>query len=200
MHPSTVALTDDEMFGYFAAVISSVGIPVLLHHAKSFAKNPLSIDVQVRLLEEFGPVRVQFKPEASPTPPRVSELRDRTGGQARIFEGDGGMMLLDCHRRGLAGTIPATETAEIVRTMWDLLEAGERAKAEPLAHGLSYLMCHMMNSIDFYLAIAKQFLVERGLMSNARIRGPVRFRLDEETRAEVTHTYTSLLALAKELS
>jgi dihydrodipicolinate synthase/N-acetylneuraminate lyase len=200
MHPATLALNDEEMFDYFAAVVEAVGIPVLVHHAKSFAKNPLSIDVQIRLLEEYGPSRVQFKPEAAPTPPRVSELRDRTGGRARIFEGDGGMMLLDCHQRGLTGTIPATEIAEIVRTLWDLLEAGERTKAEPLAHGLSYLMCHMMASIDCYLAIAKWFLLQRGLIGNTLVRGPARFRLDAETRAEVSRTYTDLLSLAKELS
>ena len=197
MHPSALACNDDEMVEYFSRVIRAVEIPVIIHHAKSMAKQPLSIDAQVRLFEEFGPDRVMFKPEASPTPPRVTMLRDRTGGQARIFEGDGGMMLLDCHRRGLVGTIPATETAEIVVALWNLLEAGERALAEPIAHRLSYLMCHMMNSIDCYCALGKHLLKQRGIVKATHTRGPVRFELDSETRDEVERIYFPLLDAAR---
>ena len=197
MHPSALAMDDDEMVEYFARVIRAVEIPVLVHHAKSMAKQPLSIDAQVRLFEEFGPDRVMFKPEASPTPPRLSALRDATNGQARIFEGDGGMMLLDCYRRGLTGTIPATETAEIVVALWNLLEAGERERAEPIAHRLSYLMCHMMNSIDCYCALGKHLLKRRGIVKATHIRGPVRFHLDPETREEVERIYDGLLDAAR---
>ncbi|MBT2458748.1 dihydrodipicolinate synthase family protein [Streptomyces sp. ISL-86] len=200
MHPATIPLGDDGMVEYYSAVIESVDIPVIIHHAKSLAKQPLSIEAQVRLLEQYGEERVLFKPEAQPTPPRVSQLRDATGGRARIFEGDGGMMLLDCHRRGLAGTIPATEVAEIVFTFWQLLEQGRRAEAERIGHGLSYLMCHMMNSTDYYVAIAKRLLKERGIVKSTHVRGPSRHILDDETWTEVHSTYFNLLALTKEIS
>ncbi|MFF9028693.1 dihydrodipicolinate synthase family protein [Streptomyces iakyrus] len=200
MHPATVGLGDEEMVDYYRRIITSVDIPVIVHHAKSLAKVPLSVAAQAQLLEEFGEDRVLFKPEAQPTPPRVSQLRDATGGRARIFEGDGGMMLLDCHRRGLVGTIPATEIAEIVVVLWRLLEEGRRAEAERIGHPLSYLMCHMMNSTDYYLSIAKRFLKERGIVKNTIIRGPSRHVLDEETWTEVRHTYENLLHLTKELS
>ncbi|MFG2906707.1 dihydrodipicolinate synthase family protein [Kitasatospora sp. NPDC048286] len=200
MHPATIPLDDDGMVAYYSEVIESVEIPVIIHHAKSLAKQPLSIAAQVRLLEEYGEERVLFKPEAQPTPPRVSLLRDATGGRARIFEGDGGMMLLDCHRRGLTGTIPATEIAEIVVALWNLLEQGRRAEAERIAHPLSYLMCHMMNSTDYYVSIAKRFLKERGIVKSTHVRGPSRHVLDDETWTEVNHTYQNLLSLAKELT
>ncbi|ATL88547.1 MULTISPECIES: dihydrodipicolinate synthase family protein [Streptomyces] len=200
MHPATIPLDENGMVEYFTRVVESVRIPVIIHHAKSLAKQPLTIAAQVRMLERYGPDRVLFKPEAQPSPPRVSELRDASGGRARIFEGDGGMMLLDCHRRGLAGTIPATEIAEIVVTLWRLLEAGEREKAERIGYPLSYLMCHMMNSTDYYLSIAKRFLKERGLIKTTHVRGPSRHVLDDESWTEVHHTYRHLLTLAKELA
>lgn len=200
MHPATIPLDDAGMVAYYSEVIEAVEIPVIIHHAKSLAKQPLSIAAQVRLLEEYGEERVLFKPEAQPTPPRVSLLRDATGGRARIFEGDGGMMLLDCHRRGLTGTIPATEIAEIVVALWNLLEQGKRAEAERIGHPLSYLMCHMMNSTDYYLSIAKRFLKERGIVKSTHVRGPSRHVLDDETWTEVHHTYQNLLSLAKELN
>lgn len=194
MHPSIMALDDEEMYRYFAAVIDTVSVPVLVHHAKSLAKRPLSIDVQARLLAAYGPEKVLFKPEAAPTPPRVSLLREATGGKARIFEGDGGMMLADTYRRGLAGVIPATEIAEITVRLWRLLEAGREAEARAIAYPLSYLMCHMMNSIDCYLGISKHLLRRRGLIERTDIRPPLDYHVDPETLAEVETVYDRLLA------
>ncbi|MCG8296029.1 MULTISPECIES: dihydrodipicolinate synthase family protein [Pseudomonas] len=192
MHPSMWALDDEQMYTYFANVVESVQIPVLVHHAKSLAKRPLSIDVQARLLKAFGPQKVQFKPESAPTAPKVSLLRDATGGQARIFEGDGGMMLVDTYQRGLAGVIPATEIAEITVALWRALQAGDERTARAIAYPLSYLMCHMMASIDCYLQLSKHLLKRRRLMSNTLIRPPVDFTMDVETLKEVEKVYDQL--------
>ncbi|MDP3704524.1 MAG: dihydrodipicolinate synthase family protein [Legionellaceae bacterium] len=199
MHPSIMALGDEEMYKYFSEVIRSVTIPVIVHHAKSLAKRPLSIEVQARLLHEFGEERVMFKPESSPTPPRLSQLRDATQGKAHIFEGDGGMMLLDCYKRGLKGSIPATETAEIMVLLWKLLQKGDEKNARRVGHALSYLMCHMMNSIDCYAAIGKHFLKKRGLIKNTYVRSPIDYVVDPETLREAEATYNYLLELVIEL-
>ncbi|MEQ1968443.1 dihydrodipicolinate synthase family protein [Xenorhabdus nematophila] len=198
MHPSMFALDDEQMFAYFASVIESVNIPVLIHHAKSLAKRPLSIDVQAKLLHTYGAEKVQFKPESAPTAPKVSLLRDATQGQARIFEGDGGMMLVDTYHRGLAGVIPATEIAEITVALWRALQAGDDKTARAIGYPLSYLMCHMMTSIDCYLQISKYFLKRRGLMSNTLIRPPVDFKLDAETLREVEFIYDNLFEIISE--
>lgn len=107
MHPSMPALDDEEMYRYFAAVVEAADMPVLVHHAE--------VSQEAALDRRPGPAAAGFRggqgavqPGGPPTPPRVSALLEATGGQARIFEGDGGMMLLDTFRRGLAGVIPAT--------------------------------------------------------------------------------------------
>lgn len=197
MHPAMAALDDEEMFRYFAAVTESVSVPILVHHAKSLARRPLSIAVQSRLLDAYGPEKIRFKPEAQPSPPRLSQLRDATDGRARIFEGDGGMMLADTFRRGLAGVIPATEIAEITVTIWRLLESGQEERARPLAYQLSYLMCHMMNSIDCYLGISKHLLHRRNLIETTLIRPPLDFHVDRETLAEIEHVYDDLMERAR---
>lgn len=193
MHPSIMALDDDAMLLYFRSVIESVDIPVLVHHAKSMAKNPLSIQVQSELLELYGPQKVLFKPESQPTPPRVSELMKATKGKARIFEGDGGMMLVDTFQRGIAGVIPATEIAEISVTLWSLLKRGDFVRARKIAYPLSYLMCHMMNSIDCYLAISKRMLKNMNLMSRETIRLPIDYKVDSATMEEVLFVHSQLM-------
>ena len=195
MHPSMPALDDDAMYRYFATVIEQVNIPVLVHHAKSLARKPLSIEVQARLLRAFGPDKVQFKPEAAPTPPRVSALLEATDGKARIFEGDGGMMLVDTYQRGLAGVIPATEIAEITHALWHALKAGDTARARQIGYPLAYLMCHMMNSIDCYLQISKHLLQRRGLIQRTLSRPPHDYTVDPATFTEVEIVYDSLMVL-----
>jgi len=200
MHPSIMALDDGQMLAYYREVIEAVTCPVLVHHAKSMAKRPLSIAVQAELLDLYGPDKVMFKPEAAPTPPRVSELMAATGGKARIFEGDGGMMLADTFQRGVTGVIPATEIAEIVVVLWHLLRQGRDAEARRIAYPLSYLMCHMMNSIDCYLGISKHLLARRGLMETTHIRPPIDYHVDPATLREVETVYDDLLEAARGVS
>jgi dihydrodipicolinate synthase/N-acetylneuraminate lyase len=195
MHPSTTALSEEQMFHYFRDVIKEVDIPVIIHHAKSYAKSPLSITTQVRILDEFGEERIYFKPESSPTPPKLSLLRDQSNNRAKIFEGDGGMMLIDCYKRGLKGTIPASETARIVNELWLALEAGDLERSRKIAYPLSYFMCQMMNSVDCYQFLAKHLLKRAGLMKNALVRGPHDYIPDQETLREVEITYDHILSL-----
>ena len=198
MHPSALAMNDDEMVEYFSRVIRAVEIPVLIHHAKSMAKQPLSIDAQVRLFEEFGPDRVMFKPEASPTPPRLSQLRDATGGQARIFEGDGGMMLLDCHRRGLVGDDPRDRDRRDRRGAVEPAR-GRRARAGRADRPPPLLPHVPHDELDRLLLRAWQAPASSAAGSSRRPTSadPVRFHLDIETREEVERIYDGLLDAAR---
>ena len=92
--PTTVALEDEEVFAYFMSIADAVDLPLVVQDASGYVGRALGIDVQVRLLERLTH-RVYFKPEASPIGPRLSELRDSTGGSARAFEGTGGAALID---------------------------------------------------------------------------------------------------------
>ena len=82
MHPTTTALTEARMHKYYKDVITELNIPVMVHHAKSYAKNPMTIRMQADLLAEFGADRILFKPESSPLPPKHSELQAATGNKA----------------------------------------------------------------------------------------------------------------------
>jgi 4-hydroxy-tetrahydrodipicolinate synthase len=46
-------------------------------------------------------------------------------------------------------------------------------------------MLGMMVNLDSWLAMEKLLLVEQGIFRNALVRGPVGYRLDNHTRAEM---------------
>jgi 4-hydroxy-tetrahydrodipicolinate synthase len=185
MHPTTTSLTEDRMLKYYRDVIRELTIPVMVHHAKSYAKTPMTIRMQAELLKEFGADRILFKPESSPLPPRHTELQAATDQRARIFEGDGGMMMIDSWFRGLHGAIPATDCVKYVVTLWRALAAGNMAQAEMVAYPLSYMMCQMMNSVDCYQHLSKHILHRKGLISSPRVREPVDHVPDAATYKEI---------------
>ena len=77
------------------ALVRAPEVPVIVQDASGYVGKPMSIEFQAGLLDQFGPEKAWFKPEAVPIGPRLSALRDETGGQARVFEGTGGIALVD---------------------------------------------------------------------------------------------------------
>ncbi|MCB0145839.1 MAG: hypothetical protein KDE50_38500, partial [Caldilineaceae bacterium] len=140
---------------------------------------------------EYG-ARVLFKPEAVPIGPRLSALRDATGGRAPVLEGTGGIALVDSYRRGIVGTMPGADLIDALVALWRALQAGDEARVYQISPRLSALIA-IQNSLDSFLAVEKYLLVKRGIFKNALVRGPVGYKLDEETRREVDRLFAQLL-------
>jgi 4-hydroxy-tetrahydrodipicolinate synthase len=137
---------------------------------------------------------VYFKPEATPIGPRLSALREATGGKARVFEGTGGMALVDSFRRGIVGTIPGADLIRGIVALWRALAAGDERRVYQLSLPISALVS-LQTSLDAFLAIEKYLLVKQGILPSASVRGPVGFALDEETRAEVDRLFELLMSV-----
>lgn len=190
--PSCVAVSDTALIDYYDRIIGAVDIAVIVQDASGYVGRPMSIDVQAQLLDRHGPDRVQFKPEAVPIGPRLSQLRNATGGRARVFEGTGGIALIDSHRRGVVGTMPGAEVIDAIVALWRALEANDEQRAYRI-HGPLAALVSMQTSLDAFLAIEKHLLVKRGVFTSAHVRGPVGYTLDDETRAEVDRLFDLLM-------
>jgi len=71
------------------------------------------------------------------------------------------------------------------------LQAGDESRAYSISLPLSALVA-LQTGLDGFLAIEKYLLHKQGIFRNTLIRGPVAFRLDEETRHEVDRLFTKL--------
>lgn len=181
--PISVALDDDALYGYYAAIAESMAIGLVVQDASGYVGRPLSIAVQAKLLGAYGD-RMYFKPEASPIGPRLSLLREATGGQARIFEGTGGAALVDSFRRGVVGTMPGAEVCWAIQKMWGALVNDDWS----MAYDISGPLCSLINlqtSIDMFVAVEKYILKRQGVIESTLAQGPVSFILDDESRDEV---------------
>ena len=181
--PISVGVPDAELSAYYEALLAAIEIPVVVQDASGYVGRPMSIAMQAGLLDSYGE-RVLFKPEAVPIGPRLSELRDATGGRARVFEGSGGIALVDNYRRGIVGTMPAADTPWALVALWRALEAGDESRIEAIADPLARLVS-LMDSLDAFVAIEKHLLVDQGIIPSARRRAPLGYDPDVETLAEV---------------
>jgi 4-hydroxy-tetrahydrodipicolinate synthase len=191
--PVSVVLGEEELAGYYRRIVRSVSIPVIVQDASGYVGRPMSIAMQAQLLEEFGAGRVQFKPEAAPIIPRLVELLGATGGRARVFEGTGGIALVESHKHGMVGTMPGADLIHALVALWRALEAGDSAKAARIHEPLAAIIA-MQTSLDAFLAVEKHLLVRQGIFKNTIVRGPVGFRMDDATRKMVDGLFERLCA------
>lgn len=194
--PVVTSLGSTATHDYFAAIANSVTIPLIVQDASGYVGAAIDLSVYLSLLDEFGPDRIYFKPEASPLGPNLSKLRDATNGTARIFEGSGGINLVDCYRRGIVGTMPGTDLLDGIIALWKALQAGDEDRTYQLSLPICALVAlQLQGGLDGFLAIEKYLLKKRGIFTNTHQIQPVAWKLDSETAAEVDRLFARLQAV-----
>ena len=188
--PVSVRLAEDEILRYYERILRAVHIPVIVQDASAYVGLPLSIPLQARILDTFGD-RVSFKPEAQPLGPNLTALHQATGGRAKVFEGSGGIALVDSYRRGIIGTMPGADLIDGIVALWRALESGDEDRAAALARPICAIVA-LQTGLDAFLAVEKYLLVKRGVFRNTIVRGPVGYRLDENTRREIDGHFATL--------
>ena len=184
--PISTSLSESQLMEYFEAILESGGLPLVVQDASSYVGHSIPLSVCRDLVDRFGPDRVLFKPEAAPLGPNLSALRDTTNGRARVFDGSGGIALIDSYRRGIAGAMPGIEFLPAIVAVWNALECGDNETAYRIYFPVCALVAIQMQAgLDGFLAIEKYLLHKRGLFSTDRRRSPYWWELDDETRLEV---------------
>lgn len=192
--PIAASLGSAASADYFAAIARAISIPLVVQDASSYVGSAIDLSVYRRLLDEFGERRIFFKPEAQPLGPNLSRLRDASGGKARIFEGSGGINMVDCYRRGIVGTMPAVDLLDGIIALWRALKAGDEERIYRLALPICALVAIQLQAgLDGFLAVEKYLLVKRGLFPSSRRRQPYGWSLDDETAREVDRLFELLM-------
>jgi len=184
--PSATRLSSEALRDYYRALADGVSLPVIVQDASGYIGQAIPLSVSVDLLESYGEDKILFKPEGSPIGSNLSALRDATGRRAKIFDGSGGVLLVDSFRRGIVGTMPGMDLLDGIVALWRALEAGDEESIYRLSFPIAGIVTLQMQAgLDGFLAIEKYLLVERGLFDSERRRRPYSWDLDEETAREV---------------
>ena len=191
--PSAFATLSNEIKDYYVAIIESVKIPVIVQDASNYLGQPLDISLYVDLIDKYGAERVQFKPEAKPVKERLEMLRDASSGRALVFEGQGGVDLLDTYPIGIVGTMPGAEVPWALVSLFKALKEDDWDRARSIHTPLAKLISYQ-TTLDAYVAVEKYLLVKQGIFTSARQRGPVGFILTNEMKLEIDVAFDQLKA------
>ena len=192
--PAIFPATSDEIYTYYSEIIEAVKIPLIVQDASNYMGQPLDLELYGNLIEKYGTERVQFKPEAKPVKERAAALQEIAHGQARIFEGQSGIDLLDTHPLGLVGTMPGGEIPWAIIKLWNALESNDLELAKSIHNLVSQLVAFQQN-IDGYVAVEKYLLVKQGIFESVRQRGPVRTILNSEVKIEIDQIFEKLIKM-----
>lgn len=194
--PSAFAATADEVKNYYVKIIEAVAIPVIVQDASNYLGKPIELSTYVELIDTYGNERVQFKPEAKPVKERLQELNKISGNRAKVFEGQGGIDLLDTHPLGVVGTMPGAEVPWALVALWKALNEENLSLAQSIHTPLAKLIS-FQTTLDAYVVIEKYLLVKQGVLINMNQRGPVGYKLTPEAAKEIDKAYEDLTAVVK---
>lgn len=184
--PVTTSLPEEAVLKHFRTLAEEVDLPLIVQDASGYVGQAIPLRVYIQLLELYGNEKILFKPEASPIGPNLSALRDASLGKAKIFEGSGGILLVDSFRRGITGTMPGVDLLDGIVALWNALINGD----EKTTYRIYFPVCaivalQLQAGLDGFLAIEKFILKHRGIFKNEVRRSPYSWDLDHETSSEI---------------
>ncbi len=183
----------DEIVGFYAHVSSAAGVlPMWIQDYVEPIGTPMPPVLIVRVLREV-PNACYLKEETAYAPRMMSAVRQLAGHSLKgMMGGMGGRHMIEEHRRGSIGTMPACEVAEVHVRIWQALERGDEPAARRMHHALLPLLIYEAMYPD---AVHKEVLRRRGVIRSARTRAPDAGRLDAENHRELDRLLGELAPL-----
>ena len=104
-------------------------IPVIVQDASGYVGRPMSIAMQAQAAERVRrrPRPLQARGHAD-RPAAAAPARRARAARRKIFEGTGGIALVDSYRRGIVGTMPGADLIKGIVALWRALEAKDERR------------------------------------------------------------------------
>ncbi len=194
--PLTVFPSGPQLMSYFRTIVEEAGdVPVVIQDASGYIGRPLELSLVVELLDRYGSEQVLFKPEAQPLGPRLTELHSATGGHARVFDGSGGVALVDSYRRGIVGTMPGADLVWAIAGLWRALTDQDLETTYLISSALAPVLAQLSN-LDSYVAMEKYLLAKQGVIEHEHRLAPTAFDLDDISKLETDRLFERLVNVA----
>ena len=186
--PLSCKLPENEIFGYYKAIHDAIDIPLVIQDASGYLGQSLSQNLLVRLRTDLSP-RIYYKPEAQPIGQTISRIQKALNGEGVIFEGMGGLQLIDSYRRGISGTMPGCDLIHGLVELWRALSRGDDRRTYEIYFPIAAIVLHQLPTLDAFLSIGKYLLMKKGVFRNRLLRKPYSYELDSETAAEIDRLF-----------
>ncbi len=168
-------------YRYYQILAEALDIPICVQNFNPPVGTPMSSELLGRMCRALPGVEC-IKEETQPEPQQITATLKASGSACKgVLGGQGGIYLLDEHRRGSAGNMPGCHTTDVLVDIWDQLENGEQDRAR---EGFNRLLPLMIYERLYGVRVYKEVMCRRGIIATPTQRTPGA-ALDECDRLEL---------------
>jgi 4-hydroxy-tetrahydrodipicolinate synthase len=156
--PPDRGVPEEFFIRFFGAVADRVDLPVAIQNAPEYLGVGLT-PAGVRTLAKNHPNFRILKGEGPAI--AIRQVIEEAGERVTVFNGRGGLELIDNLRAGCAGMIPASDTFDRQARIFDLLRESAPAQAEALYREVLPAIVFVMQSLDTLHTYGKRIAAMR---------------------------------------
>lgn len=179
-----------DLLAHFRAVAQAAECGLMIQDAPQFIEVELGVERVLELAHELETVHA-YKIEALPFWENADRARAAVGAELQLFDGHGGLYLLDVLDVGADGVIPGRDMTATLAGAWRAYERGDRREAVDQYTRVLPLLVHEAQSLGLLIGGAKAILRSRGMIATT---------VSRHAGASLTRaTGERLLSLAREV-
>jgi 4-hydroxy-tetrahydrodipicolinate synthase len=167
--PRIFSLPEASIKAYLAEFFDAIkDTPVLVQDF-----NPGGASISVSLINELRLQHANFKYLKLEEPlcaTKFEEIIAVTEGTVGVFEGWGGLYLLELVPVGIAGVMPGLAVADILQKIFTLRQQGKDAQAFELFERVMPQIFFSLQNMELFHYAEKELLMARGILKNSIVR------------------------------
>ncbi|MBS1751940.1 MAG: dihydrodipicolinate synthase family protein [Bacteroidetes bacterium] len=167
--PRIFSLPEDSLMEYLSGFLAAIpDTPVLI---QDFNPGGSSISATfIKKLNEAHPNFKYLKLEEPLCAPKFENIIHVTEGKVGLFEGWGGLYMLELVPIGIAGVMPGLAVADILQKVFLLRRNGETDKAFSLFEKVMPQIFFSLQNMELFHYAEKELLKARGVLTNSIAR------------------------------
>lgn len=167
--PRIFNLPEDSLKEYLSGFLSSIpDTPVLIQDF-----NPGGASISADFIKDLMNEHPNFKYLKLEEPlcaPKFEDIIRKTDGNIGLFEGWGGLYMLELIPLGIAGVMPGLGVSDILQKVFNLRKNGEDKKAFSLFEKVMPQIFFSLQNMELFHYAEKELLMARGILSNSIVR------------------------------
>jgi len=167
--PRIFGLPESSLKEYLSGFLRSVpNTPVLIQDF-----NPGGASISVSFIKQLMDEHSNFKYLKLEEPlcaPKFEDIIHTTGGKVGLFEGWGGLYMLELVPLGIAGVMPGLAVADILQKVFVLRKEGQHDKAFDLFEKVMPQIFFSLQNMELFHYAEKELLIARGVLKNSVAR------------------------------
>lgn len=183
----------EEYLGEFMQSIPNT--PVLVQDFNPGGQS-ISVEMICNLMKEHSNFKY-LKLEEPLCAPKFKEIIDATNGNIGLFEGWGGLYMLELIPTGITGVMPGLGVSDILQKVFLLRKSGDNDKAMRLFEKVMPQIFFSLQNMELFHYAEKELLMARGILTNSHVR-KASYTPDASTASYIRELNQNILDLVGE--